>query len=134
MAELECPSGLQCYACYVQHGRSWIRGSNLHHCLWTRLQVHGSKWLSCQADPYTVSRCHIRGESEEYRAGKRMCKPEIHPVFETQNKKALSPPKKFNKKERKSIYTKKAIQFFHTYLYILPYLLHYFHIFTSNKN
>ena len=40
-------------------------GPNLHQCLQTCLQVHGSKRLDCHADLYTVSRCHTRGESEE---------------------------------------------------------------------
>ena len=45
---------------------------NFQQCLWTRLQVCGSKRFGCQADLCAVSRCHTRGESEEsvvYRQG-----------------------------------------------------------------
>ena len=45
-------------------------GPNLHQCLWTRLQVCGSKMLSCHADLYTVSRCHTRGKSEDHTSEK----------------------------------------------------------------
>ena len=46
---------------------------NLHQCLWTYLQVCGSKRLGCHASIYTVSRCCTRGESED-RTGKKTCK------------------------------------------------------------
>ena len=39
---------------------------NLNQCLWTCLQAHGLKRLSCHADLYTVSRCHTRGESGDH--------------------------------------------------------------------
>ena len=39
---------------------------NLHQCLWTCLQVSGSKNLGCHGDLYTVSRCCTRGESEDH--------------------------------------------------------------------
>ena len=42
-----------------------VRALNLHQCLWTHLQVYGSKRLGCHADFYTVSRSCTRGESEE---------------------------------------------------------------------
>ena len=35
---------------------------------------------------YTVSRCSTRGESEEKCSGKKRCKQEIHPGFETQGR------------------------------------------------
>ena len=41
-------------------------GFKHHQCLWIGLQVCGLKRLHCHADHYTVSRCHHRGESEEY--------------------------------------------------------------------
>ena len=66
VAELEWPSGIQCHACYVQQGWSWVWAPNLCQCLLTCLQVCGSKRLGCHADLYTVSRCHTRGESEDY--------------------------------------------------------------------
>ena len=40
---------------------------------WTRLQVCGSKRISCNADLYTVSRCCTRGESEDH-TSKKACK------------------------------------------------------------
>ena len=46
--------------------------ATLKYCLWTRLQVHGSKRLGCHADQYTVSRCHTRGESEDHTSMKAL--------------------------------------------------------------
>ena len=60
------PSGLPGRACCMRHGRSWVWTPNLHQCLQTHLQVRGSKRLSCHADFYTVSRCHTRGQSQEF--------------------------------------------------------------------
>ena len=48
-------------------------GPNIHQFLWTCLQVHRSKRLNCNADLYTVSRCHTRGEFEDH-TGKKACK------------------------------------------------------------
>ena len=69
----EWPSGIQRRACCLQHGRSWVQAPNLHQCLWTHLQVHGSKRLSCHADLYIVSRCHTRGEPEDH-TSEKACK------------------------------------------------------------
>ena len=60
-------SGLQCR---TQHGRSWVQSLNLHQCLWTHLQICGSKCLDCYADLYAVSRCHTRGESQDHTSEK----------------------------------------------------------------
>ena len=57
--------------CSMRHGRSWVRAQNLHQCLQTRLQVCGSKKLGCHANLYTVSRCHTRGEFDEWPASKK---------------------------------------------------------------
>ena len=63
-AKLEWLRGLQhCAACSIQ---LWVWALNLHQCLLTHLQVCGSKRLSCHAGPYTVSRCHARGESQDH--------------------------------------------------------------------
>ena len=67
------PSGLQRRVRCVQHGRSWIRAPNLHQCWWTCLQVCGLKRFGCHADPYTVSRCCTRGESEDH-TSEKACK------------------------------------------------------------
>ena len=66
LAEPEWPSGLQRHACCVWHGWSWVQAPNLHQCLQTCLEVHGSKRLGCHADLYTVSRCCTRDESQEF--------------------------------------------------------------------
>ena len=58
---------------------------NFHQCLWTRLQVGGSKRLSYHADLYTVSRCHTRDKSEDHKREKA-CKKGILPFFETQGR------------------------------------------------
>ena len=84
----------------LRHGRSWVRarvqaigssrGSDLdatNACgyVW-RLQVRGSKWLGCHAGRQEVGRCRTRGESEEWRTGKKACKRD-HPGFETQGRR-----------------------------------------------
>ena len=38
--------GLQCRACCMQHGWSWVQAPNLHQCLWTHLQVCRLKGLA----------------------------------------------------------------------------------------
>ena len=70
LAETEWPSGLQCHACFVWHGWLWVWAPNLLQCLQTYLHEHGLKSLGYHADPYTVSRCHTRGESEDHRGKK----------------------------------------------------------------
>ena len=65
-AEMEWQSGIQRHACCVWHGWSCVRTPNLHQCLQTSLQVCGSKKFGCHADLFTVSRCHTRGESQEF--------------------------------------------------------------------
>ena len=52
---------------------SWVGAPNLNQCLWTCLQVHGTKRLSCHADLYTVSRCRTRAESEDH-TSEKACK------------------------------------------------------------
>ena len=64
---------LQRLACCVRYGWSWVRASNIHQCLWTRLQVCRSKRLGCHVDLYTVSRCHTRRESENH-TSEKACK------------------------------------------------------------
>ena len=66
-------------------GRSWVQALNLYQCLWTHLQVCGSKRLGCHADILTVSRCHTRGEFEGHRSEKA-CKW-LHPSFGTQGRR-----------------------------------------------
>ena len=75
---------VNCYACCVRHGRSWVWAPNLHQCLRIHLQVCASKRLGCHADLYTVSRCHIRDESEDH-TSEKACKG-IHHSFETQGR------------------------------------------------
>ena len=72
-AEPEWPSALQCFACCMPHWQSWVRAPNLYQCLWTHLQIHGSKRFSYHVDLYTVDRCHTRGESEDH-TSKKACK------------------------------------------------------------
>ena len=72
-AELEWPSCLQCCACCMQHRWSWVWALNLHQCLWTCLQVCGSKRLGCHADLYTVNRCCTRDESDDH-TSEKTCK------------------------------------------------------------
>ena len=57
----------------VRHGWSRVWVPNLRQCLWTHLQVYGSKRLSCHADLYAVSRCHTRGKSEDH-TSEKTCK------------------------------------------------------------
>ena len=61
-AKPEWPSGLQRRAvlCCVWHRRSWVRAQNLDQCLWTRLQIRGSKRLGCHADLYSQQVSHQR--------------------------------------------------------------------------
>ena len=44
------------------HRQLWVQAPNLQQCLWTHLQVHGSKRLGCHAYIYTVSRCHTKAD------------------------------------------------------------------------
>ena len=58
------------------HRRSWVQAPHPDHpdqCLWTHLQICGSKRLCYHSDLCTVSRCHTRGESEDH-LSEKACK------------------------------------------------------------
>ena len=98
------------------HRQSWVQALKLHQCLWICAQVCGSKRLSCHADLYTVSRCHTRGESQEFIARRWQSTQVRHPPWlwnpgetspEVQKRGISGPMKrtnvllKFKKKEKK---------------------------------
>ena len=104
----KCFTGL----CCVEHGWLWVRSPNFHQCLWTHMQ----KKLGCHADPYTVSRCHTRGESVDH-SSKKACKGSTLALkpraditrspkqeYQWSNKKDLCPPKIFLIISVRSIY------------------------------
>ena len=60
------------------------------------VQVRGSKRLGCYADPYTVSRCRTRGESEDHtsekaRKGSTLA---LKPRTDVQNRDTSGPTKR----------------------------------------
>ena len=132
-AEVEWPSGLLHHACYLRHRQAWVWAPNLHQCLWTCLQVHGSKSPSCHADFYTVSRCCTRGECEDC-TRKKACKrdppwlwnprkmsPEVqNSCISGPTKKDLCPAKVFLKD------LKIAIKFICTWRYLSPLHVNFF--------
>ena len=69
----------------------WPNGHRLAFCVESWLAsylcyMHVRNATSYYADLYTVSRCWTSVESEEKCAGKKVCKWEIHPGFETQGR------------------------------------------------
>ena len=89
------------YSTVLVHGWSWVQAPNIHQCLWTCLQVCGSKRLDCHADLFTVSRCHSRGElhRQEGMKGIHLALKPRADITRSPKRVSLAPQKGLSKKK-----------------------------------